>query len=290
MAPDALVGFHQASITFAPLLMPDRDPADLAGNQMLRSVYTNANLGQAFIDRALQTPPSELWFPDIATLQSNNVITRIAKSGEFAIAAPTLKSTNDYSKLLTDPLWAAARTAKPDYYRQAMAKGWIVAAQRGTIDNAVQSARDTLVRLILSDAQAYPDNLLGEFIAVERKIWDDSKITFNRNCDYGPYVRFPVARPKAEPLRGEQLAVLRKMLAIPTPAVRFDREQRPVAQARLLNFWGRMIAEESFNSFNVASNFCREPTSYFAEMAKLQATERADLIRSLVLVENIGSR
>jgi hypothetical protein len=290
MAPDALIGFHQASVAYSPLLPLDRDPSDLAGNHLIRSVYASANVGPAFIDRALQTPPTELWFPDIATLQSNNVITRIAKSGEFSIAASTLKSSNDFTKLLTDPIWAATRTSKPDYYRQAVAKGWTIAAQRGTSENAVQTARDTLVRLILSDAIAYPDALIGEFIAVERKVWEDSKITFNRNCEYGPYVRFPVARPKAEPLRGEQLAILRKMLAIPSPAVRFDAEQRPAAQAKLMNFWGRMIAEKSFNSFNVSGNFCREPLNYYTEMAKLPTNERAELIRSLVLVENIGSR
>lgn len=291
IAPEALVGFHQASLGPNPFIPQDRDKGDQPGNILMQATYGSANIGAPFIEKALATPPSTMWFPDVATLQTNGVVTRIAKAGEFPLSTPVWKSPGDFLKALDkDPLWAAARASKREDYGFAVASAWMSASLGKNADAAIWSARDLLVRRLLADAPAYPDALIGEFIAAERKIWDEGKSSINLNCEIGTSNRFPVSRPKTDEHRALQFAILQKMLAIPSPAVEPDANARDAAQAKVIGFWGRMVAEQSYNNYNVTNNFCRDPLNYWDEMAKMPPVERASLFRALILIDSSGAR
>jgi hypothetical protein len=290
LAPGALVGFHQASTMLSPLLGTP-DGVDDPGNKLIRITYANARVGGPIIDGTMATPPADMWFPDMATLSSNGVITRAAKPGEFAMTMSDWKSVNDYRAALNvDPLWATAKTSRPEDYAYAAGAGWILAGRQKDKAGALRAARSALVRRLLSSAPAYPDALLEEFVKTEQMIWKASSSAFNRDCDYGAAIRFPVSAPDSKEHRSAQLAVLQKMMAIAPRKEPTDGGARSDARATVMNFWGRMVAEQSFNTYNVATNFCREPTSYFEEMAKMPAAEGMNLLRSLILVQTIGMR
>jgi hypothetical protein len=200
------------------------------------------------------------------------------------------KTAKAYRQALTkDPLWEAARTARPDDYAFAAASGWMQAGKAKDESSALRTARGVLARRLLSGASAYPDGLLEEFFRAEHMIWDSSSAV-NRECDYGPQIRFPIGTAEKKEHQDKQLAVFRKMMAIPAKKDVPDKAAQSAARADVMNFWGRMIAEQSFSTYNVPSNFCREPLSYFDEMAKMTMAERASLIRSLILVQTIGMR
>lgn len=291
IAPGAVVGFHQASMGPSPFLNPATITGDDAGNQLMKASYAQSGMGAEMIDRALATGPETMWFPDMAALQANNVISRVAKPGEFAATVPGWKSMQEYSaELAKDPLWAAARAAKPQHFGYAAGAGWLAASKYGDRAGSLRFARATLVRRILSDAPAYPDALLLEFAATEQKIWADTAAVYNRECTYGPGLRFPVGEAK-ETLREPQLALLKKMLALPSvPESADGTAARAAAQAQVMQFWGRMIAEQGFSAYMVSSNFCREPLTYFEEMAKMPAGERAKLLRGLILLNGMSLR
>lgn len=291
IAPGALVGFHQASNVFSTLMAANVSTADDAGNVMMRSVYIGAQLSDPFVEKALATPPGDLWFPDLAMLQSNIVVTRVAKRGEFPMASSGWPSAAAFvAELESDPLWVSARQGRAENYALALATGWIAASRSKNKTAVLRSARASLVRRLLQDAPAYPDLLLAEFVESERKVWSDSAETFNLECDYRTRLRFPISDPKTTEQRAAQLAILQKMIAIKTDVPLPDAKMRASAQAELMAFWGIMIAEQSFSTFDVATNFCREPLSYFDEMTKMPEADRANLVRSLMLTQSSSLR
>jgi ATP-dependent protease ClpP protease subunit len=290
IAPGGVVGFHQASSGLTTLMNPMAITGDDAGNRLMRTNYAAANMSSGMIDQALETGPDSMWFPDTPALQANNVVNRITKPTEYDATVPGWKSMQDYTAALNrDPLWVAARAAKPQHYGYAAGAGWIAAAKFGDKAGSLRFARATLVRRILSDAATYPDALLLEFAAHEQKIWKDTTAVYNRECSYGPGLRVPVGEPK-EALREPQMAIFKKMLAIPSAPAVIDSDARNAAQAQAMQFWGRMIAEHGFSAYMVSSNFCREPLSYYEEMAKLPAGERASLLRALIVLNGMALR
>jgi hypothetical protein len=291
MAPGAIVGFHQASSMLSPLF-GSNDTNDEPGNMLMRDFYADALVGAPIIDGTMATPPADMWFPDAATLSANGVVTRIAKPDEFAIAMADWKSAKAYREALAlDPVWEAARTARPSDYAFAAGAGWMQAGKAKDQPSALRAAKGVLVRRLLSGASAYPDGLLEEFFRAEQMNWDmSSSDAINRDCDYGPAIIFPVSNGETKEHQDKQLAVLRKMMAIPAKKDVPDKAAQSAARADVMNFWGRMIAEQSFSTYNVANNFCREPLTYFDEMAKMTMADRAKLLRSLILVQTIGMR
>lgn len=292
VAPDGLVGFHQASTMFGPLL-GIQSGADEAGNILLRNTYAEAKLGAPLVDSAMETPPSDMLFPDAATLSANGVITRIANSAEFPMTSPLWKSVKEYRDALADdPLWKAAKTDRPDDYAFASSFGWIMSSQLKDKTKVLRAARVILQRRILAGAPSYPDALLDEYLGVETDVWDESMETKNSECSVGSGsgLGFPVSNPEPGKLRDRQLAVLQKMMAIPAQKQLPDQPAQHAAQAQVMAFWGRMISEQSIGSYRVGLSFCREPLSYFEEMGKMPLAERASLLRSLILTQSTTVR
>lgn len=56
----------------------------------LAAVYARAGIAEAFIDRILATPNESIWFPTLAELQRANVITGLARLGQFGAGADEL--------------------------------------------------------------------------------------------------------------------------------------------------------------------------------------------------------
>lgn len=77
IAPDALLGFHGVSRTMG-------GQASWQGNEEMRDLYLDAGLPAAFIDKALATPPSDIWYPTHDELLAAHVIDGEATDMQFA--------------------------------------------------------------------------------------------------------------------------------------------------------------------------------------------------------------
>jgi hypothetical protein len=287
MAPNALIGFHQSSNGLPAFVSPQISKADTAGDLVVRGVYLDAKLDETFIEKALSTPANDMWFPDVEMLKANGVVTQVTQNQ--IISAPKAKwnSPEEYRKeLAKDPIWEAARAAKPQLYKHAIAAGWVHGTKRdGPADDALMAARAALIQRLLSDVSAYPDALIDQFVSTEQKIWEDSKSAINRSCEMSYTFHFPVSQPQTEAQKKMQWDVVRQMLALPSPETKISDAERAKAQAAALRFWGRMIAEQSITSYSVANNFCREPLPYFEELMKMPVAERVELTRSLITLQ-----
>jgi hypothetical protein len=77
IAPDAVLGFHGVSRTMGR-------QASLQGNQEMRDLYLDAGLPVDFVDKALATPPSDIWYPTHDELLAAHVIDGEAPATQFA--------------------------------------------------------------------------------------------------------------------------------------------------------------------------------------------------------------
>jgi membrane-bound ClpP family serine protease len=76
----ARLGFHQAH---GPGLSSEQS------NLLLRMAYQNFSLPPAFVAHVLNTPPQDLWIPNLAELRRAGIITDVASEGAFAVVAPS---------------------------------------------------------------------------------------------------------------------------------------------------------------------------------------------------------
>lgn len=72
---DAALGFHSESNQFS---WADSERA----NDSFVETFTARGIPQAFIDRAIGTPPNSLWWPDVAQLLHNHVVDRVRLDGK----------------------------------------------------------------------------------------------------------------------------------------------------------------------------------------------------------------
>jgi hypothetical protein len=128
--PTAKIGFHQGR----PLgnVAKDVDCRD----DDLAAALARVGASSAFIDRALQTPNSEIYSPSIEELLTEHVLTGAAKDDQFIYSTPGTDRP-DIEGLLTtgDPFLAAMRDVDPptfarvaDEYEHAGEKGETLAA------------------------------------------------------------------------------------------------------------------------------------------------------------------
>lgn len=290
LAPQALVGFHRASKGGPANLNKPNDEGETLANDVTRQVYQSANIAPEIIDRALTTSSDDMWFPDHRLLISSRVATRDALPKEFEVQAASWKSFGELEAALGgDPLWQAVKRAKPQYYAQALAAAWFSASLSAKDDNARKEGQKMLVQLLLSDARKYPADLVEAFMQLEGQVWGATKRTYNAECSLSG-TSMPISIPDKPELFAQQQALLQRMANTPVDAGSTDEKVRNAALVDMWQLWALMLADLSFNTYDVIRGFCREPGRYYKILLAQPASERLDLFRSIATVQTADAR
>ncbi len=128
------LGFHSVSVG----TLSGRDIKDI--NDEYRRALQSRGVPSSFIDRALSTPPQEIWFPTHAELLSNKVIDAVVDSKMYAISGLAMwHDVHDIENgLLAVPTFAAL--AKFDAKNYARLRDLIVKGiQSGNSQNEIQT-------------------------------------------------------------------------------------------------------------------------------------------------------
>ncbi len=283
LAPHAKIGFHQASNSYY-YLNPNQDIISEDGNMLMRSLYGSAKMDAAIIDEGLKTSPSEIWYPDTAKLLAGNVVTRLATKDDVKVASGSWASGRKLiEELNEDPLWQIVQTARPSAYQQAAAGAWDGVALQKETQGMLTKARTSLVRLLLTGLDQYPDDLVDDYIKLEADIWTDNPNVYNLNCGFGAATNFPVSNAVDKGQIARQLALFKSMAEFRVTSLDPGKAARSAAGAKMMEFWGLMIANEEYTSENVARNFCWEPQSYFKQLIKMPRSERLATIRAVAI-------
>ncbi|MGB5077214.1 MAG: hypothetical protein WBO17_07020, partial [Sphingorhabdus sp.] len=284
IAPSGAIGFHQSSKPLLQFFLPDSAQGNVVGNDVMRSAYVRAGLENTVIDAALKIPPHDMWFPEATELLDKRVATRLSLAGEFQVPGNAWTSASGIeTELVRDPVLRAARSAKPRQYRFALSDAWINSAVGNGKSDASGDARATLVRQLLGNADQFDDELLGQFVALEHEIWGSKDSALNSKCDGVFGAGFPVSRTSDPDQLTRQNAVLLKMIQEPVERRYPSSDQFNTAEAKIVEFWGRMISEAPFNGNDVGRSFCKEPGNYYDVLITLPVVERIDIFRSLAV-------
>jgi hypothetical protein len=106
------LGFHEASVAGVG------GEVAKEGTERFRRVLLERGVPSAFVDRALTTAPSGMWYPTIDELLSAHIITSVVDERDYAMTG--VSDWRDRSKLEADfaktPLFAALKRAEPAAY------------------------------------------------------------------------------------------------------------------------------------------------------------------------------
>lgn len=284
IAPHARIGFHRAS---SPNIFSrdKNDDVDSVGNQVMRNVYTAANLDPIIVENTLKTSPDDLWTPDAALLMSSGVVTRISGQAEFAVNAGDLQSAQQLDlRMKEDPVMVRIAALYPKEYGNLESAIWDKIALGENKDKLLAQARSIFLPMIISKRRTLPDEWIDQYIALEKEIWTAKDNAINENCIGNRHQwAFPVGIAETPDQKMRQQALLLELLNIASDPAPYDAMDRERAHARLFTFFAKMIAKKHFESSQVFFSFCREPVGYFELLTELPRAERIEIFRNMIV-------
>jgi len=165
LAKDGKLGFHSASRSLGGTSW------DVV-NDALRRFYKEAGLPDAFIDRALNTPPNDIWFPTAEELRAAHVIDAVVDRSKFAAsgASSQLSDKEVDIALSGKPLFAAISAHDPASY----AKIHDLYVEGTKTGRSVSDITDEVNKLVLDKlvpeyAAKTPDEPILKYFAVQIK-------------------------------------------------------------------------------------------------------------------------
>jgi hypothetical protein len=132
----------------------------LDGDAALRLSYSRAGLTDAFIERVLAVPGSDMWHPERAQLESDGVL----NSAPPALSAPKDSISLDQAQeqVAALPFWVTAKQYLPSAYDEAILKLWRSRNVGVAPDAAYWGAREPLVAAANTQFVFAPDEILDQ--------------------------------------------------------------------------------------------------------------------------------
>ncbi len=283
ISPNAKIGFHQSSSGASLYYIPKKDPTYVAGDLLMRNVYAAAKIDPTIIEQGLKTPATDLYLPTTQMLLSGNVATRLIEKDDARTAVGKWPSSDTFIEMLNkEPILQDVLSLRPQIYYRAASVVWNDEALGKKSYQTEDKLKATVVRLLLVDMEQYPDDLVDAYIQLENEMWKADPYGYSLDCGYGLTFQAPVIAEIEEKYSVRYRALLKSMAAIDVKPVEFSEATSAAAQARLMEFFGLMIANENYTALNVISDFCSKPSGYFAQLAKLPRAERLSYIRAAI--------
>lgn len=178
IGPAAQLGFHQAVLLDdrgGPSRVRPRTDRKLTstkvfgvnGNDTLRLAYELAGIEPAFIDKALNYSPENMWLPGPDELMAARVITRQTPKSELP-PAPGGGGSREVvrSHLLQSPLWRAALARLPEATEAAIDEVWRTSNIGLTLEQAAALGRSELIDTATRSLGRAPDEILERSLSL----------------------------------------------------------------------------------------------------------------------------
>ena len=182
MGPHARLGFHQSwsihpdgridkSARYETSGSAQRRLADKQsvlfspdGDGTLIIALRKADVSDEFIRKILETPPIELWEPEVDEMIEAGLLSRMATSSEFAAPPNAAITLGDVEAKLADSLlWADIRSSEPARFEEASKIIWRSVNAGESWDSAYQQQRLLVINELVPKIGLAPDALLERF-------------------------------------------------------------------------------------------------------------------------------
>lgn len=152
IAQGAKLGFHEGSFGGVQV-------------QFAREALAGFNVSQAFISRAATTPAKDMWYPTVAELSANHIITGVADDARFAMSGLGANLTPEKfgAILKTFGFYSTIETANPNLYRQLVADFRNDYLDGETLAEALPKLRAVLLPYIRSQIPLADDQTIEAF-------------------------------------------------------------------------------------------------------------------------------
>ena len=280
----ASLGFHRA-------YFPGIDETEFDG--ALESIFRQAGIDKDFIARALSTPHSDMWTPDVDILLKAKVVSKVVNGNEFALSGDEIFRQRLSEELVQAmPLLQALKEEFPgrydalvDEYHQAVVKG------RGRPE-AWAALRSHLMSFLSSLAPRADDEVVVEY---GRLTIEQYAALSARNPD-GCHA-FSIKKPAdifadqfPDALNAREAILHHRTLRTARPRDKADEAETSALWVKLWDrLQGRGITEADLalmNRTDVAAeqrgHRCASVITFFEEVVALPVHEAAILMRTLL--------
>jgi hypothetical protein len=283
ISPNAKIGFHQSSNKYAIYAAPKKDAVVPGGDLLMRNVYAAAKIDPAIIEQALKTPPTDIWMPSTAMMLSGNVATRMIKPDEGRTASGTWQTSDKMiEQLNTDPILKDIFMLRPTLYYRNVGELWNDSALGKNSYNAKEKVMAKVIRMLLSDLDQYPDDIVDAYVQLENEMWQSDEEAYSVDCGYYLPLQAPVIDTVSEEFVTRYQNLLKSMAAITVKPIESSEATNASNELLFLEFFGHIIANENVTSTNVTKNFCSDPRPYFAQLAKMPRDKRLIYTRAIL--------
>jgi hypothetical protein len=177
----AKLGFHQPSF-------PGVKGADLASLvEKERDKLISLGIARDFANRALRTPATEMWFPEMDELVRSNVVTELTRGEQFGISGikRSLSTGELQAELDKNPLFRAIREKEPKVYEGMLQRFQSGLRDGASIDRLRSENVPELQGLVQKHLPFASDDALRRFIRVLLAELRELQLASGRICiDY----------------------------------------------------------------------------------------------------------
>jgi hypothetical protein len=283
ISPNAKIGFHQSSNKYAIYTAPKKDAVVPGGDLLMRNIYAAAKIDPAIIEQALKTPPTDIWMPSTAMMLSGNIATRMIKPDEGKTASGTWQTSDKMiEQLNTDPILKDIFTLRPTLYYRNVGELWNDSALGKNSYNAKEKVTAKVIRMLLSDLDQYPDDIVDAYVQLENEMWQSDEEAYSVDCGYYLPLQAPIIDTVSEEFSTRYQNLLKSMAAITVKPIESSETTNASNELLFLEFFGHIIANDNVTSTNVTKNFCSDPRSYFSQLAKMPRDKRLQYTRAIL--------
>ncbi|HWU00157.1 MAG TPA: hypothetical protein VN229_21145 [Terriglobales bacterium] len=250
LAKDGKLGFHSASRSLGGTSW------DVV-NDALRRFYKEAGLPDAFIERALNTPPNDIWFPTNEELRAAHVVDEVVDRSKFAASGASSQLSDKEVDIALNgkPLFAAISAHDPANYTKIhdlYVKG--TQAGRSVSDITDEVNKLVLDKLLPAYAAKAPDEPILKYFAVQVR---ELQYLNDKNPDTCAAEAFP------------QLGIAAPSLAATLPHTLQDDEMAALAEIVNAAFTGPYEPTGAEKSAEVMQTYARKLTESAPDALKV---------------------
>jgi hypothetical protein len=283
------LGFHEASVAGVG------GEVAKGGTNRFREVFKENGVPDSFVERALATPPSTVWYPTARELLDAHVITAVVDGRDFA--ATDEKGWRDRSRLEAQfaavPVFAALLQAEPTAYEN-LKETYVTGIQQGTPATEMSAKMRSVIvqKLLPKYLRLGPDEPLIEYWRTQSAELHELRAIDPQDCvDY----LFPSARTDvlgltdklSKSVKNDDLASLTRLLeasgrstAQPPSQAAIQGPLRQVALRIERQLPGALKAVTNPEAAKAQPGvLCNAEIEFFDQILALPAEEAAPLLR-----------
>jgi hypothetical protein len=280
VAESGKIGFHQSYLIGEDGEATAPDRAGKRSSPLLRASYLRSDIAPEFVDKALSTPFTTMWYPSITEMQTAKVVTRVSKGNEHSVPFPLGQSRSALeADLGKRRLWQVILQKEPALYEKAVDSAWR-AGQSGTpTSQLIRLAHGEATEKLMPRIATGPDSAVEGLLTITVNDLRAAKAVGYERC--ASFAGGTNAGRAEQPVDESEEAILLSAL-----------EGKPVRKAlphdkalkKLMPLYFRVFAKGYSPRAETAEGKCKFIDAVFTEINALPGKSRLEAMRNILTI------